>query len=169
MCIRDSLTTVILSKILEIKTKEKVNIVNARMICEEKKLKIKETKDTVTRDFMNLIKIKGSNDNYSMALSGTVTGIKNVPRFISIDKFEIDMVPSRYMAFLRYKDIPGQIGRIGTAFGKLGVNIAAMHVGRKVVSGEALMGLNLDCEVTNDMLAEFKELSGFKDIKIINL
>lgn len=163
------LTTVILSKILEIKTNERVNIVNARMICEEKKLKIKETKDTVTRDFMNLIKIKGSNDNYSMALSGTVTGIKNVPRFISIDKFEIDMVPSRYMAFLRYKDIPGQIGRIGTAFGKLGVNIAAMHVGRKVVSGEALMGLNLDCEVTNDMLAEFKELSGFKDIKIINL
>jgi len=51
----------------------------------------------------------------------------------------------------------------------LGVNIAAMHVGRKVVSGEALMGLNLDCEVTSEMLDQFKELSGFKDIKIIIL
>lgn len=165
----DFLTTVIISKILEIKTTERVNIVNARMICEEKKLKVKETKDIKTQDFINLIKIKGMGDEYLMTLSGTVTGIKNVPRFISIDKFEIDMVPSKHMAFLRYKDIPGQIGKIGTAFGKLGVNIAAMHVGRKVVSGEALMGLNLDCKVSSDMLAKFKELSGFNDIRIINL
>ncbi len=163
------LTTVILSKILEIKTNERVNIANAHMICEEKKLKIKETKDTTTEDFINLIKVRGRVDDYSVTLSGTVTGMKNVPRFIAIDKFEIDMVPSKHMAFLRYKDIPGQIGRIGTAFGKLGVNIAAMHVGRKVVSGEALMGLNLDCEVTDEILAKFKHLSGFKDIRIINL
>ncbi|MDD3520937.1 MAG: phosphoglycerate dehydrogenase [Actinomycetota bacterium] len=163
------LTNVILSKILEIKTDERVNIVNAHMIWEEKKLKVKETKDTKTQDFINLITIKGNSDDYSVILSGTVTGMKNIPRFISIDKFEIDMVPSKHMAFLRYKDIPGQIGKIGTAFGSLGVNIAAMHVGRKVVSGEALMGLNLDCEVNNDMLERFKDLSGFKDIRIINL
>jgi hypothetical protein len=44
-----------------------------------------------------------------------------------------------------------------------------MHVGRKVVSGEALMGLNLDCEVDNNMLEEFKKISGFNKIKIIRL
>jgi len=163
------LTSLILSKILEAETDERVNLVNVHSICEEKKLKIKESKDIKSQDFINLITIKGSGDDYKLALSGTITGIKNTPRFISIDKFEIDMVPSKYMAFLRYRDIPGQIGKIGTAFGKLGVNIAAMHVGRKVVSGEALMGLNLDCEVTGDMLDEFKELSGFNDIKIIIL
>ena len=72
--------------------------------------------------------------------------------------------------FIGYEDIPGQIGKIGSAFGKLGVNIAAMHVGRKVVSGEALMGLNLDCrEVDDKMLGEFKKISGFEKIKIIKL
>ena len=44
-----------------------------------------------------------------------------------------------------------------------------MHVGRKVVSGEALMGLNLDGEVDNKMLEEFKKISGFEKIKIIKL
>ncbi len=163
------LTSVILAKILEVKTDERINIVNACAVSEEMGLRIKETKDMKTQDFINLITIKGRNRDYSMSLSGTITGMKNIPRFISIDKFEIDMVPSKHMAFIKYRDIPGQIGKIGTAFGRLGVNIAAMHVGRKVVSGEALMGLNLDCEVNEEMLLQFKELSGFSDIKIINL
>jgi D-3-phosphoglycerate dehydrogenase len=79
------------------------------------------------------------------------------------------MVPSKYMAFLRYKDIPGQIGKIGTSFGELNVNIASMHVGRKKMSGDAVMGLNLDNEVTPEMIEEFKKLSGFKNIKIVTL
>lgn len=163
------LTSLILSKILEIKTSERINIVNAYAVSEEMGLRVQETKDIQTQDFINLITIKGRNEDYSMSLSGTITGIKNIPRFIAIDKFEIDMVPSKHMAFIRYRDIPGQIGKIGTAFGRLGVNIAAMHVGRKVVSGEALMGLNLDCEVNDEMLLKFKELSGFSQIKIVNL
>ncbi|HAJ95857.1 MAG TPA: phosphoglycerate dehydrogenase, partial [Actinobacteria bacterium] len=89
--------------------------------------------------------------------------------FIAIDKFEIDMVPSQYMAFIRYEDVPGQIGKIGSEFGKLDVNIAAMHVGRKKMSGDAVMGLNLDSEVTNEMAEDFKKSSGFKNIKIVNL
>ena len=86
-----------------------------------------------------------------------------------MDKFAIDMVPSKYMAFIRYEDVPGQIGRIGTAFGKLNINIAAMHVGRKKVSGEAVMGLNIDTELTPEMMQQYKKISGFKNIKVVNL
>ena len=52
---------------------------------------------------------------------------------------------------------------------ELNVNIAAMHVGRKKMSGDAVMGLNLDAEVTPEMMEKFKKTSGFKDIKIVNL
>jgi hypothetical protein len=44
-----------------------------------------------------------------------------------------------------------------------------MHVGRKKMSGDAVMGLNLDTEVTSDMAEEFRKASGFKNIKIVNL
>jgi D-3-phosphoglycerate dehydrogenase / 2-oxoglutarate reductase len=163
------LVSVILSKILQKFTAERINLVNVNLIAEEIGLKTKEIKNSQTKDYVNLIHLRGRGVGIDLSVSGTITGIKNTPRFISIDKFEIDMVPSKFMAFIRYEDIPGQIGKIGSAFGKLGVNIAAMHVGRKVVSGEALMGLNLDCEVDNKMLEEFKKISGFEKIKIIRL
>ena len=163
------LVSAILTKILQKYTSERINLVNVNLIAEEKGLKTKEIKNSQAKDYVNLIHLRGRGVGIDLSVSGTITGIKNTPRFISVDKFEIDMVPSKYMAFIRYEDIPGQIGKIGSAFGKLGVNIAAMHVGRKVVSGEALMGLNLDCEVDNKMLGEFKKISGFEKIKIIKL
>ncbi len=163
------LVSIMLTKILQKYTSERINLVNVNLIAEEKGLKTRIINNPETKDYVNLIKLKGRGIGIDLSVSGTITGIKNIPRFISIDKFEIDMVPSKYMSFVIYEDIPGQIGKIGTAFGKLGVNIAAMHVGRKVVSGEALMGLNLDCEVDNNMLEEFKKISGFNKIKIIRL
>mgnify|MGYP005846897001 CR=1 FL=1 len=163
------LTNMILVKILGRYTSDNVNIVNVGLIAEEKGLKVKEVKTSQTKDYINLITLTGKSKDSELSISGTVTGMKNRPRFVSIDKFAIDMVPSRHMAFVKYKDIPGQIGKIGTAFGKLNINIAAMHVGRKKISGEAVMGLNLDSELSEEALKEFKKLSGFENIKVVNL
>ena len=163
------LTSIILVKLLEKYSAETVNLVNVDLLTREMGLKVKEVKSSQSKDFINLITLEGKGKDGEFSISGTTTGKKDTPRFIAIDKFEIDMVPSKYMAFIRYEDIPGQIGKIGTAFGKLNVNIASMHVGRKKLSGDAVMGLNLDNEVTPEMLEEFKKSSGFKNIKIVNL
>lgn len=162
------LTNMILVKILGKYSPESVNLVNVGLITEENGLKVKEIKSSQTKDYINLIILTGKGKDSELSISGTVTGMKNRPRFVSIDKFAIDMVPSKYMAFIRYEDIPGQIGKIGTAFGKLNINIASMHVGRKKISGEAVMGLNLDSELTPEMLRRFKKLSGFEKIKVVN-
>ena len=163
------LTSIILVKLLEKYSAETVNLVNVDLLTREMGLKVKEVKSSQSKDFINLITLEGKGKDGEFSISGTTTGKKDTPRFIAIDKFEIDMVPSKYMAFIRYEDIPGQIGKIGTAFGELNVNIASMHVGRKKLSGDAVMGLNLDNEVTPEMLEEFKKSSGFKNIKIVNL
>lgn len=163
------LTSMILVKILEKYSEENVNLVNVNLIAEQYGLKVEEIKSTQSKDYINLITLKGKGKDSELSISGTITGKKNKPRFIAIDKFEIDMVPSKYMAFIRYEDVPGQIGKIGTAFGKLDVNIASMHVGRKKIGGDAVMGLNLDREVTPEMLEEFKKLSGFENIKVVTL
>ena len=99
-----------------------------------KRLKVKESRSSQSQDYINLITLTGTGKASELSISGTVTGVKNRARFVSIDKFAIDMVPSKSMAFIRYEDVPGQIGKIGTAFGKLGINIASMHVGRKKIS-----------------------------------
>jgi len=163
------LTSMILVKIMEKYSAENINTINVDLVAREAGLKIKIEKSSESSDYVNLITINGSGPDHDLSISGTITGKKNIPRFIAIDKFEIDMVPSKHMAFISYKDIPGQIGKIGTEFGKINVNIAAMHVGRKKMSGDAVMGLNLDTEVTAEMAEKFKKASGFKDIKIVNL
>ncbi len=163
------LTNMILVKILNRYTSDNVNVVNVPLIAEESGLKIKEVKSLQSKDYINLITLNGKGKDSELSISGTVTGIKNQPRFISIDKFAIDMVPSKHMVFLRYEDIPGQIGKIGTAFGKLNINIAAMHVGRKKIGGDAVMGLNIDSPLTPEMVEEVKKMTGLKNIKVVNL
>ncbi|MFO7929593.1 MAG: phosphoglycerate dehydrogenase [Candidatus Humimicrobiaceae bacterium] len=158
----------ILVKILQ-KYSREVNLINVNLVAKENGLEIEEVKSGQPSNYVNLVTLEGIGKDSKLTISGTITGKNNKPRFIGIDEFELDMVPSKHMAFIRYKDIPGQIGKIGTAFGKLNVNIAAMHVGRKKMSGDAVMGLNLDSEVTSDMLEDFKKISGFENIKIVNL
>ena len=48
------------------------------------------------------------------------------------------------MVVLRYDDVPGVIGRVGTLLGEAGVNIANMAVSRNREAGKALMVLSLD-------------------------
>ena len=51
------------------------------------------------------------------------------------------------MVLLRYDDVPGVIGRVGTLFGEAGVNIANMAVSRNREGGKALMALSIDSEL----------------------
>ncbi|HKB25706.1 MAG TPA: ACT domain-containing protein [Methylomirabilota bacterium] len=55
---------------------------------------------------------------------------------------------------LSYEDRPGMVGRIGSILGRLNVNIASMHVGRRAKRGRAIVVLILDEDLTPEQLAE---------------
>ena len=57
------------------------------------------------------------------------------------------------MIFLRYDDVPGVIGRVGTLLGEAGVNIANMAVSRNREGGKALMVLSIDTPASPEVLA----------------
>jgi D-3-phosphoglycerate dehydrogenase len=80
-------------------------------------------------------------------------GKKNEPRLVRFNEFEIDMAPSKYMAFLEYGDVPGVVGKVGTALGQAKINIASMQVGRTEAGGTALMGVNVDSPISDELLA----------------
>ena len=58
--------------------------------------------------------------------------------------YDLDMAPSKNMAFFRYPDRPGMIGKVGTILGAEGINIGSMQVGRTEEGGRALMALTVD-------------------------
>jgi D-3-phosphoglycerate dehydrogenase len=73
------------------------------------------------------------------------------------------------MVFLRYADVPGMIGKIGTKMGEFGINIGQMGVGREVRDQKAVMGLTLDEPLTADQLADLVascELVGGKRVEL---
>ena len=60
------------------------------------------------------------------------------------------------LLLFHHRDVPGMIGFIGTIFGRHGVNIAQMTVGRRAPGGEAVGILNLDGRPPEAAVAEVK-------------
>jgi len=98
-----------------------------------------------------------------------VIGAKNEPRLVSMYDFDIDMAPSNHMAFFRYVDRPGMIGKVGTALGDQNINIASMQVGRNKAGGTAVMGVNVDEAIPRDVLSQIKEQAGIEEAWIVEL
>jgi D-3-phosphoglycerate dehydrogenase len=64
------------------------------------------------------------------------------------------------MLFLRYGDVPGVIGKVGTVLGSEKINIGSMQVGRTEQGGTALMGVTIDSPLTQEVLDRIKAEAG---------
>lgn len=163
------LTVAILKGLFEKVVEEPVNYVNAPIFAKERGIEVKETKSSVSQDYVNLVRVRGRDAGDGMMVGGTVVGKKNQERFVSIFEFDIDMVPSKFMAFFSYEDRPGMIGKVGTLLGEYSINIANMQVGRKKVGGEALMGINVDTPIPPEVVEEIKTSAGITFAKFMVL
>ncbi|MCL5291702.1 MAG: phosphoglycerate dehydrogenase [Actinobacteria bacterium] len=163
------LTTAVLKGFFDAIVEEPVNYVNAPIMAKERGTEVRESKATTSKDYTNLIRVKGRQDGEVLSVAGTVVGKKDQQRFVSIFEFDIDMVPSKYMAFFRYEDRPGMIGKVGTTLGQHGINIANMQVGRRKLGGEALMGVNVDTPISDEVIEEIKAEAGIGYAKFMVL
>jgi D-3-phosphoglycerate dehydrogenase / 2-oxoglutarate reductase len=146
-----------------------VNFVNAPSIAADRGLQVSEAKDRRSPDYTNLITLKGTDKQGELTSGGTVFGPRNRPRLVKIYRHAIDIEPSQHMVFLRYEDVPGMIGRIGTIIGSHGINIAFMNVGRKKVEGKAVMGLALDDQLPAPVLDEIRNVRGVDAVRAVEL
>ncbi len=68
-----------------------------------------------------------------------------------------------------HRDMPGLIGFIGTTFGRHGVNIAQMNVGREHPGGEAIGVVNLDSVPPEAALDEVRKHPDILSLSLIKL
>jgi D-3-phosphoglycerate dehydrogenase / 2-oxoglutarate reductase len=73
------------------------------------------------------------------------------------------------MLLFSHRDLPGLIGFIGTIFGKHGVNIAQMTVGRQLPGGEAIAVLNLDNQPSEEAIKEVRAHPQISSISVVKL
>ena len=63
-------------------------------------------------------------------VAGTLFGRRNRPHLLEAWGQRFDIQLEEHITLFRYRDLPGMLGRVGTAFGERGVNIISAAVGR---------------------------------------
>ncbi|MDG6250362.1 ACT domain-containing protein, partial [Methanocalculus sp.] len=136
-----------------------VNIVNAEFVARERGIAVAETMTEESHGFKNLISITVRTKDGEETISGSVFGKKRV-RIVEIGSFTMDLVPEGSVVISRHVDRPGVIGPAATVLGKQSINIAGMQVGRVSAGEEALMVLNVDSDVPENVMDELRAVPG---------
>ena len=148
---------------------EPVSFVNAPQLAEERGLAVRETKTSSSRDYVNLISLRGRIGDREVQVAGTLAGRSEQPRIVGIDDHIVDLPPSRHMLVVRNDDRPGMIGAVGTTLGRAAINIADMALGRGPTGEHALMVLATDSTVSPEVVEDLRGQPGILDAKAIEL
>jgi D-3-phosphoglycerate dehydrogenase len=152
-------TRLALKGLLDPILQQPVNIVNADFIAKERGITVSETVTQESSGFKNLITIRIKTDKGEETVSGTVF-FKGRSRIVAVGGYTMDMIPEGYVIVSRHLDKPGVIGRASTILGKCNINIAGMQVGRVQPGEQAIMVLNIDSEVPEEVMEEIRSLPG---------
>jgi D-3-phosphoglycerate dehydrogenase len=100
--------------------------------------------------------------------AGTLFG-HAMPRLVQLEGHRLEAYLDGILLVFTHQDVPGIIGRVGTAFGTMGVNIGQMTVGRTTPGGDAIGVLNLDHEPSPEAIAAVLACPGIRSAKVVKL
>lgn len=145
-----------------------LNYVNALIITKERGIVVKETKIPEGKEFKDYISVQVSDGVHTNSVSGVVINENNY-RIIEINGMDSDIEPEGNIIIISNVDKPGIIGKIGTLLGENNINIAKMFVARKYVGSEAITFINVDNEISSDLVNKISAIDGIKEAKFIKL
>ena len=164
------LATSALRGALAISGAEDVTYVNAPNLAHERGLSSTVTTDPISPDHRNVLTLNAAlSTGVKISISGTLMGIRQVQKIVAIDDYDLDLVPTDNLLFLRYADRPGVVGTVGNALGKAQVNIAGMQVARDHAGGAALMVITVDSPVPAEVLSSLAQQTGADLARSVNL
>jgi D-3-phosphoglycerate dehydrogenase len=100
---------------------------------------------------------------------GTLIGKKRDPYVVSVFGYHTDFVPEGNLLVFTHQDEPGIVGKMGTILGNEHINIAALRMGRNELGGEAVSILNVDSEVSKELLAKLANAAPIRNLKHVKL
>ncbi len=154
------LKTAVLKGLLTVMTEDSINFVNANYYAEQRGIAVTESQRAESTDYVSALLVSAKTAAGEVRLAATLVGKKNEPRIVRFNEFSIDMAPAPYMVFMEYEDMPGVIGRVGTALAGAGINIGAMQVGRTEQGGLALMGITVDSPIDDQLVTRITAEAG---------
>jgi D-3-phosphoglycerate dehydrogenase / 2-oxoglutarate reductase len=147
-----------------------VTYVNAPLLAAERGTAVRLVAETESPDHRNLITIRGTlADGSRVSVGGTLVGIGQRERLVSVNDFAVDLEPTEHLAFFTYADQPGMVGTVGRILGEAGVNIAGMQVSRDTKGGHALVAMSVDSAITAETLADIEQAIEAASVRAVDL
>jgi D-3-phosphoglycerate dehydrogenase / 2-oxoglutarate reductase len=160
----------ILSGILNAVLDEQVNLVNAGEMAASRGLVVEETTNRRERGFPNTVEVTIGGSGSELTVEGTV-GQDGSPRILMLDGIGLEAPLEGTLLLVRNVDVPGAIGKIGTALGSLGINIASFTLCRRSATrgADALSLVALDGKVESSVVQHILALPSITDARLIRV
>jgi len=152
---------------------DKANLVNAASLAKERGIKVLEIKkpEASGGGAGNVLSIFAKTNSEEKVVKGAVLHGSS-PRLLAVDDIDIEAPLEGHCIFLRNRDVPGVIGRVGTVLGEHQVNIASFALGRHEKTGaerQALAVVQVDGDVPDAALAALRKIEAVTLAKSMKL
>jgi D-3-phosphoglycerate dehydrogenase len=154
---------------------EKANLVNAASLADSRGLRVHEAHkakaSTGGAGSVLSIFLKSSRQEH-MAKGAVLHG--SAPRLLHIDDIDVEAPLGRDLIYLRNRDVPGVIGKVGTILGEAEINIADFSLGRRGSESssearEAIAVVHVDGPVPDSVLKKLEEIPAVRQAKAVRL
>lgn len=163
------ITTAVVVGFLETITEYSVNFVNATSLAHERGIEVVELKSTEIYSFANLITVEVvSEDGTKNWIGGSLFTREN-PRIVVVNDKFFDVVPEGNLVVIENRDVPGIIGNVGTVLGHRKINIAQMTWGRTSPGHDAITVINVDQDISREVLQELAGLPNILSARLIRI
>jgi D-3-phosphoglycerate dehydrogenase len=147
---------------------EDVNIVNSEVLLRDRGIELVEQSRTDPGAFSSVVAVDLVSGDQVHRAAGTLFG-HSMPRLVQLEGHRLEAYLDGVLLVFTHQDVPGIIGRVGNAFGGMGVNIAQMTVGRSAPGGDAIGVLNLDQEPSPEAVAAVLACPGVRSARVVKL
>ena len=162
------ITTYLLVGLMQKHMDQPVNVINAPVLAKQRGVEIQQVTSAKVKEFANLMEVTITTDQGRHSAVGTIFG-NRFPRVIAVDGYHLELKPEGPVLIIFNEDKPGVVGRYGSALGNNNINIADMTFSRKKKSGLAVVGINLDQDLSDTVMKEVRNLQYVKDAYYLRL
>lgn len=154
-----------LGGILSTRNTTSVSPVNADAVARRHGIEIKTASVSDAQEYASTVTLNADGEEIACTLAGAA----QTPRIVSLLGYPMEVVPSAHSLLFEYVDSPGKIGTIGTILGDAGINITTMQVGMKPDEKNALVFMNVESTVSDDILEKLRTALDLKNLWLIKL
>lgn len=139
------------------------NMVSAGAIARDRNIQISETKHELAEDYQTLLRIVVVSDAGRLELAGTLIS-DTKPRIVEIQGMPLEAELGRHMLYMRNRDVPGMVGKIGGILGAAEVNIATFHLGRSRAGETAMVLSEVDASLSAEVLDRLRAVPNVLEV-----